>query len=161
MEVFKNNLLLCLVSILTIKVVVSRHVSSNTREEKEDPNNMKVPVRYSSFLCFVQPNRVNNKWNIFQNLSKSYIDLLQLGATHSNIWRRIWFLDKRVPTIRRPCNEEQETSSKKHWLERNRQQAYLNTRIHQWRSYSKNSFWNFSGIPEWSFLIGLVKMILC
>ena len=55
MEVFKKNLLLCLVSILTIKSVVSRHVSSNTREEKEDPNNTKVPVRYSRVLCFVQP----------------------------------------------------------------------------------------------------------
>ena len=93
-------------------------------------------------------------------LSKSYIDLMQLGATHSNIWCRIWFLDQRVPTFRRACNEEQETSSKKHWVERNRQQAYLNTRIHQWRSYSKNSFWNFSGIPESSVSIDLVKMII-
>ena len=91
-------------------------------------------------------------------LSKSYIDLMQLGATYSNIWRRIWFLDQRVPTFRRACNEEQETSSKKHWVERNRQQAYLNTRIHQWRSYSKNSFWNFSGILEWSVSIDLVKI---
>ena len=93
-------------------------------------------------------------------LSKSYIDLMQLGATYSNIWRRIWFLDQRVPTFRRACNKEQETSSKKHWVERNRQQAYLNTRIHQWRSYSKNSFWNFSGIPESSVSIDLVKMLI-
>lgn len=50
MEVFKRNLLLCLVSILTIKSVVSRHVSSNTREEKEDPNNMQVPISCSSEL---------------------------------------------------------------------------------------------------------------
>ena len=83
---------------------------------------------------------------------------MQLGATYSDIWRRIWFLDKRVPTIRRACNEEQETSSKKHWVERNRQQAYLNTRIHQWRSHSKNPFWNFSGISEWSVSINLVKI---
>ena len=154
MEVFKKNLLLFLVSILIIKSVVGRHVSSNTREEKKDPNNMKVPVRYSSFLSFVQPK--NNKWNIVQNFSKSYIDFMQLRATHSNIWCRIWFLDQRVPTFRRACHEEQETSSKKHWVERNRQQAYLNTRIHQWRSYSKNSFWNFSGIPESSVSIDLV-----
>ena len=88
MEVFKKNLLLCLVSMFTIKSVVSRHVSSNTREEKEDPNNMKVPVRYCSFLNFVQPQinrRTINEIGFKSNLSKSITDLMQLGATHSNI----------------------------------------------------------------------------
>ena len=84
MEVFKNNLLLCLVSILTIEVVVSRHVSSNTREEKEDPNNMKVPVRYSSILSFVQPIGRTIDEMSFKSI-KSCIGLMQLGATYSNI----------------------------------------------------------------------------
>ena len=84
MEVFKKNLLLCLVSMFTIKSVVSRHVSSNKREEKEDQ--MKVPVRYSSFLTFEQPRVLGRTMDEMSFKSiKSCIGLMQLGATHSNI----------------------------------------------------------------------------
>ena len=86
MEVFKKNLLLCLVLTLTIKSVVSRHVSSNKGEEKEDPNNMKVPVRYSSILNFEQPRVLGRTIDEMSFKSiKSCIGLMQLGATHSNI----------------------------------------------------------------------------